>query len=163
MKQLFLVFATGLTLASCNESQGGEEASSADTTSSISTKVSSKELNETFDQAWNNRDTVKLFSLLSDDVQMLSGPRHLDGKQEVIEKFIRKDLSVTSNLKTNIVSSGEDANIAYESGTFALDVNVPGMKPFTNKGNYNFVWKKSADNAWKVSAINMEDLPVEKE
>jgi ketosteroid isomerase-like protein len=159
MKSLFLVMATGLVLASCSDSKSNEKTTAESTVATPT--VSSKDLNQNFDQAWNKHDSTKLFSLLADDVQMLSGKVHFSGKTEVMDKFIRRNLPFTSNLQTTVVSTGEDNGIAYESGTFSLDVAPPDTKPFVNKGNYNFVWKKGADDSWKVSSINMEDLPVE--
>ena len=161
MKQLFVLLALGLTLLSCSDSNSKESSTSVNA-SETTAKVSSKELNQSFDDAWNNRDSAKLIGFLADDIQMLAGKSHFSGKQEVIEKFIRKNLNVTSNLKATVVSSGEDNGLAYEAGTFTLDVKVPDMEPFVDKGNYNFVWKKGADNQWKVASINMEDLPIEK-
>jgi ketosteroid isomerase-like protein len=161
MKLLFLVMATGLIFASCSNSNGVDSKTTTAENKTDSPKVSSKELNQSFDQAWNNHDSTKLFSLLADDVQMLSGKIHFDGKTEVMNKFIRRNLPVTGNLKTTVISTGEDNGIAYEAGTFSLDVTPPNTKAFVDKGNYNFVWKKGADDTWKVSCINMEDSPTE--
>jgi ketosteroid isomerase-like protein len=161
MKLLFLVMATGLIFASCSNSNGADSKTTTSENKTDSPKVSSKELNQSFDQAWNSHDSTKLFSLLADDVQMLSGKIHFDGKTEVMNKFIRRNLPVTGNLKTTVISTGEDNGIAYEAGTFSLDVSPPNTKAFVDKGNYNFVWKKGADENWKVSCINMEDLPAE--
>ena len=105
MKNAFVALATVLCFASCADTSS-KDGAAAVTTSPTNAQVTSKELNEGFDQAWNNRDTAKLYSLIADDVQMLHGTVHLSGKQEVIEKFIRKDLPVTSNLKTSVTSSG---------------------------------------------------------
>lgn len=161
MRQILLAAVLSATIASCTNSKGENPATNLNEPTT-SVKITSKELNEDFDKAWNNRDTTKLYSLLADDVQLLDGPLHTSGKQEVIDKFIRRDIAVTSNLKTKIVSSGEDNSIAYEAGTFSLDVTLPNSKPFVSSGNYNFVWKKGTDNLWKIVAINMEDVPLQK-
>ncbi|SHF13019.1 YybH family protein [Flavisolibacter ginsengisoli] len=158
MKQIFIFMAASAMIVSCTNSKGEEKDKSAEPTKTTAT-VTSKELNQQFDNAWNSKDSSKLISMLADDVQLLSAATHMNGRTEVTERFIRHNLPVTSNLRTNVVSTGESDALAYESGTFSLDVAPPGAKPFVNNGNYTFVWKKQADQSWKVSSIVMEDLP----
>lgn len=158
MKQVFFIMAASAMIMSCTNSKGGEKDKPAETTKTQAT-VSSNELNRQFDNAWNRKDSAKLVSMLADDVQLLSAATHMNGRTEVTERFIRHNLPVSSNLQTSVVSTGESDALAYESGTFSLDVAPPGVKPFVDKGNYSFVWKKQADQSWKVSSIVMEDLP----
>jgi ketosteroid isomerase-like protein len=158
MKQVFFIVAASAMIMSCTNSKGEGKDKSAETNNTTAT-VSSKDLNQQFDNAWNSKDSSRLVSMLADDVQLLSAATHMNGRTEVTERFIRHNLPVSSNLNTNVVSTGESDALAYESGTFTLDVAPPGAKPFVNKGNYSFVWKKQADQSWKVSSIVMEDLP----
>lgn len=160
MKQFLLVVAAAATIVSCSDSKGGEKDKPAESPKAAA-HVSSKELNEQFDKAWNSKDSVKLVQMLADDVQLLSAATHMNGRTEVSERFIRHNLPVSGNLQTKVASTGESDALAYESGTFTLDVAPPGAKPFVDKGNYTFVWKKQADQSWKVSSILLEDLPMD--
>jgi ketosteroid isomerase-like protein len=121
------------------------------------------DLDQQFLSAWNNKDAAKASALLADDVQFLQGETRFSGKSEVTNKWITPTISTISSLKTSVVSSGNDANTAYEAGTFSVDVlptsndNTAGI----GEGNFMFLWKKGSDGNWKLSYAQLEDLPVQ--
>jgi ketosteroid isomerase-like protein len=111
--------------------------------------------------AWNNRDSVKIDSFFAADVQLLQADNRFKGKTEVVDKWVRQSLPAIGNLKTSVVSSDADNHFAYESGSFSVDVTAPNQPNAVGEGNYVFVWKKQADNSWKISYIQLEDLPLQ--
>ena len=125
--------------------------------------VNVQALNQQFVGAWNARNTAQLDTLLADDVQFLQGQAHYSGKAEVAEKWIRATQPTISNLKTSTMSSGTDASLAYEAGTFSVDVlpEDPRQPRGTGEGNFLLLWKKNAKNNWKLSLAQLEDLPVQ--
>ena len=125
--------------------------------------VNVQTLNQQFIGAWNAKNTVQLDSLLADDVQFLQGEAHYSGKAEVADKWIRATQSTISNLKISPMSTGADANLAYEAGTFSVDVlpEDPRQPRGTGAGNFLLLWKKNAKNNWKLSLAQLEDLPVQ--
>lgn len=122
--------------------------------------VNVQDLNKQFIAAWNNKDSVKIDSFLAADVQFLQADNRLKGKTEVVQKWVKASLPVVSNLKTSVVSSDADANMAYEGGTFSVDVMIPNSPSGIGEGNYLFIWKKQSDGSWKVNYVQLEDLPV---
>jgi ketosteroid isomerase-like protein len=154
MKQLFLSAGLGLILFSCNDIKGKETKNDPPL---AETRIDITSLNKEFNAAWNAKDSVKVVSLLADDVKLLKVKDVLTGKTEVAAKWLNKNLPVAGNLKTNVVSSEADNHTGYEAGTFALDVSLPNQKPFEATGNYTFIWKRQSDNSWKINFIQLED------
>lgn len=124
--------------------------------------VNVSDLNKQFISAWNSKDSEKIISFLADDVQFLQGETHFKGKSEVADKWVKATVSTISDLKTYVTSSGADNQIAYEGGTFAVDVLPAGPNEphATGEGNFILLWKKGADGTWKLSYAQLEDLPL---
>ena len=120
-------------------------------------------LNQEFIGAWNSNDPDKVISYLAEDVQFLQGETHFRGKSEVANKWVKDTYTTIGDLKTNVVSSGADGGIAYEAGTFSVDVLPSGPDQLRGIGEGNFIllWKKSADGDWKLSYAQLEGLPVQ--
>jgi len=149
MKVLLYSLFLAATLASCTKA---EEA------------VNVQSLNQEFIGAWNSKDSGKINGYLADDVSFVQGSAHWKGKGEVSQKWVSATLPSIGNLKTSVISSSTDANTAYESGTFSVDVlpEGPNQPRGFGEGNYIFLWKKGADKAWKLSYAQLEDLPVQR-
>ena len=150
MKPFFALFLGSALFAACSAPKAPEA-------------VNVQALNQQFTGTWNAKNTVQLDSLLADDVQFLQGEAHYTGKAEVAEKWIRATQATISNLKISPVSTGTDANLAYEAGTFSVDVlpEDPRQPRGTGEGNFLLLWKKNAKNSWKLSYAQLEDLPVQ--
>lgn len=125
--------------------------------------VNIQELNQQFISAWNSKNADKVISLLGEDVHFLQGEVHFQGKSEVADKWVRETMGTISDLKTNVVSSGTGENIAYEAGTFSVDVLPAGPdQPYgVGEGNFMLLWKKSEEGEWKLHYAQLEDLPVQ--
>ncbi|MCJ8165020.1 DUF4440 domain-containing protein [Pontibacter sp. E15-1] len=148
MKPILYLVAFVALLSSCKESDDS---------------VSVKELNSRFISAWNNNASGEVDALLADDVQFIQGEMHYKGKNEVAEKWVRETIGTISDLKTNVVSAGEDSQLAYEAGTFSVDVlpGSPDQPHGYGEGNFILLWKKGTDGAWKLQYAQLEDLPVQ--
>lgn len=159
MKSYLLMLAAAASLTACSKSADTGDVA-AD--SPGANNVSVADLNRDFIGAWNSKDLDKTLGYLDDDVQFVQGTAHFSGKSEVGNKWVRATQSTISNLKTSVVSSGSDANMAYEAGTFAVDVlpEGPGQPAGFGEGNFILLWKKAADGAWKLSYAQLEDQPV---
>ena len=124
--------------------------------------VNVSDLNKQFISAWNSKDSEKIISFLADDVQFLQGETHFKGKSEVADKWVKATVSTINDLKTYVTSSGSGDQIAYEGGTFSVDVlpASPNEPHATGEGNFILLWKKSEDGNWKLSYAQPEDLPL---
>ncbi|WP_426061591.1 YybH family protein [Hymenobacter sp. B1770] len=149
MKALLYSLLLAATLTSCSKA---DEA------------VNIQSLNQEFIGAWNSKDSGKINGYLADDISFVQGSAHWKGKGEVSQKWVNETLPTIGNLKTSVVSSSTDANMAYEAGTFAVDVlpAAPGEPRGFGEGNYIFLWKKGDDKNWKLSYAQLEDLPVQR-
>ena len=124
--------------------------------------VNVQALNQQFIGAWNSRNTAQLDTLLADDIQYSQGETHFKGKSEVADKWVRATMGTITDLKTYATNSGTDAQTAYEAGTFSTEVVPEGPNSPRGEGEGNFIllWKKNAKNAWKLSYVQLEGLPV---
>ncbi|RSK48523.1 nuclear transport factor 2 family protein [Hymenobacter rigui] len=152
MKPVFGFLLAGTLLASCSAPKADDTAAA----------VNVQSLNQQFIGAWNAKNTAQLDTLLADDVQYAQGATRFNGKSEVSDKWVRATLGTISNLKTYTTSTGSDANTAYEAGTFSTDVEPegPGQPRGEGEGNFILLWKKNKKNAWKLSYVQLEGLPV---
>jgi ketosteroid isomerase-like protein len=125
--------------------------------------VNVQDLNQQFIDAWNNKNTEKIVGFLDEDVHFLEGNTHFKGKTEVAQKWVRETLPTLTDLKTNVVSSAVDTKTAYEAGTYSVDVlpETPGQPHGIGEGNFILLWKKGADNTWKLNYAQLEGLPVQ--
>ena len=148
MKTLIQFFALALLFVSCKEKE-------------VSKPAQVGALNQQFIQAWNNKETDKVVALLDSNVQFLQGETRFTGKSEVAEKWVRATLPTITNLKISTISTAADSQVAYEAGTFSVDVlpEAPGEPRGLGKGNFMLLWKKSADDSWKLSYAQLEGLP----
>jgi ketosteroid isomerase-like protein len=150
MKTYFGLLFAAVSLASCSTDKKPAEA------------VNVQALNQQFIGAWNSRNTAQLDTLLADDIQYSQGETHFKGKSEVSDKWVRATLGTITDLKTYATSSGTDTQTAYEAGTFSTEVvpEGPNMPRGEGEGNFILLWKKNAKNAWKLSYVQLEGLPV---
>lgn len=160
MKFYLSLFCAAALLTSCS---GNSPTPPAAGDSASPATASVADLNQQFISAWNSKDASKAASMLADDAQFLQGETHFSGKAEVTNKWITPTINTISGLKTSVVSSGTDASLAYEAGTFSVDVlPAPGATTTgIGEGNFLFLWKKSSDGNWKLSYAQLEDLPVQ--
>ncbi|SHM08348.1 DUF4440 domain-containing protein [Hymenobacter psychrotolerans] len=151
MKPFLGLLLGGALLASCSNAKTDEAAA-----------VNVQSLNQQFIGAWNAKNTVQLDSLLADDVQYAQGATRFNGKSEVADKWVRATMGTISDLKLYSTTTGSDANMAYEAGTFSTDVlpETPGQPRGEGEGNFILLWKKNKKNAWKLSYVQLEGLPV---
>jgi len=134
----------------------------APATGNTNSAVSVADLNRQFIAAWNAHDLEKTLSYLADDVQLLQGSAHFSGKAEVSDKWVRATQSTLNNLKLSTVSAATTPQLAYEAGTFAVEVQPagPGQPAGYGQGNFLLLWKPAADGKWQLSYAQLEGLPV---
>ncbi len=164
MKNYLFALGTAALLASCSGNNApAASGTTPATTTTTSGNTSVSDLNQQFLSAWNNKDAAKAAAFLADDAQFLQGATRFSGKDEITNKWITPTIGTVTNLKTSTASTGTDANMAYEAGTFSVDVLPTATEKQAGIGEGNFVllWKKGTDGNWKLSYAQLEDLPVQ--
>ena len=134
MKAIFSFIIALFLFASCTKTENTE-------------KVNPATLNSKFIGLWNAKQQDSAIAMLAEDVQFLQGNVRYNGKSEVADKWVRKTINTINNLKTSTVSSGADNTIAYEGGTFSVDVpaQTPEEPNAYGEGNFMLLWKKDAN------------------
>jgi uncharacterized protein (TIGR02246 family) len=144
MKAIFSFFMALLLFTSCAKTEE---------------KVNIAALNSKFIGAWNAKQPDSVIALLADDAQFLQGNVQYNGKSQIAENWVKKTIGTINNLKISVVSSGVDAETAYEAGTFSVDVpaQTAGGPNAVGEGNFMLLWKKAKDGKWKLSYAQLED------
>ncbi|MFC6999113.1 YybH family protein [Rufibacter roseus] len=124
--------------------------------------VNVQQLSQEFISAWNSRNTTKLDTMFAEDAHFLQGEVHYSGRSEVSQKWVRETMGTIEDLRTYSVNSGVSDGIAYDGGTYRVDV-LPESNELPRgegEGNYVLIWKKNDKGAWKITYAQLEGLPV---
>lgn len=148
MKKLTLLLALA-TVISCN--QTSEKSTSA-------TPVNVDSLTTTFLAGWNNKDSAAIMKTIADDAIVMNDSLIHNGHSAIAANWISGGVKVLSNIKTSSVIKDSDNRIAYNGGTYTLDLTPPGGPVLKEKGNYNLVWTRQQDGEWKLRLIHIEDV-----
>lgn len=148
MKQvtLFLAFAT---VISCN--QPTEKSNSA-------TPVNVDSLTATFLEGWNNKDSAAIMKTIADNAIVMNDSLIHKGQAAIANNWVSGGVKVLSNIKTSSIIKDSDNKIAYDGGTYTLDLNPPGGPVLKERGNYNLVWTKQQTGDWKLTLVHIEDI-----
>ena len=148
MKQLtlFLAFAT---LISCNPTTESK---------SSTTPVNVDSLTAIFLAGWNNKDSAAIMKTIADNAIVMNDSLIHNGHLAIANNWISGGVKVLSNIKTSSVIKDSDNRIAYDGGTYSLDLTPPGGPVLNEKGNYNLVWTKQQSGDWKLTLIHIEDV-----
>jgi len=148
MKQLALFLALA-TVLSCHQS-------TAKSTSTTPVNVDS--LTATFLAGWNNKDSAAIMKTIADNAIVMNDSLIHTGHSAISNNWISGGVKVLSNIKTSSVIKDSDHKIAYDGGTYTLDLTPPGGPVLKEKGNYNLVWTKQQNGDWKLTLIHIEDI-----
>lgn len=148
MKQLTLFLALA-TIISCNQA-------SDKTTSTMPVNVDS--LTAAFLAGWNNKDSAAIMDAIADNAIVMNDSLIHNGRSAIANKWVSGGVKVLSNIKTSSLIKDSDVKIAYDGGTYTVDLTPPGGPVLKEKGNYNLVWTKQQNADWKLTLIHIEDI-----
>lgn len=118
-------------------------------------QVSTDSLTGLWNAAWNNKDSTALANMFSENTVYLAGDANLIGRDSIMVKWVNNNLPAVANLQTVKMSEGTSDGMAYQSGTWTLDVMNNDSLVSKENGIYTFVWKKQADNSWKLEVVQL--------
>ncbi len=147
--KLLALFLSLATIISC--SQTTEINSSA-------TRVNVDSLTAAFLAGWNNKDSAAIMKTIADHAVVMNDSLIHNGHSAIANNWISGGVKVLSNIKTSSVIKDNDNKIAYDGGTYTLDLTPPGGPVLKEKGNYNLVWTKQQAGDWKLTLIHIEDI-----
>ncbi len=81
-----------------------------------------------------------------------------NGHTAIANNWVSGAVKVLGNIKTSTIIKDSDGHIAYDGGTYTLDLTPPGGPVFTEKGNYNLLWTKQQTGEWKLTLVHIENI-----
>lgn len=148
MRNLVIIIGC-IAFASCNQHAGRK-------TDSDTVDVDS--LNAVFVAGWNNKDSAAAVSILADNAIVMNDSLIYRGVDEIARNWVSGGIKVISNIKTVSTVKGANESIAYDGGTYSLDLTIPGGPVLKESGNYSLVWTKANADEWKLTVIHIEDV-----
>ncbi len=152
MKSLIFFFAL-VALIRCS---ARVEKPNSEQTSSLSVRVDS--LNALFLSGWNNRDSATIMSTMAPNAVVMNDSLIHAGKEAIAKNWISGGVKVLSNVKTSSSISDTSDKIAYDGGTYTLDLSIPNGPVLKEKGNYSLVWTKQTNGLWLLTLVHIEDV-----
>jgi len=119
--------------------------------------VSVDSLNTSWDNAWNKRDANAIANMFTENTVVLSGSWEVVGKDSIMKNWVNSQLPRMTNFKTTKLIAEASSGMAFQTGFWSLDINRNDSIVGTAKGNYTTIWKKQADNTWKIELLHMGD------
>ena len=122
-----------------------------------------RDLDAQWSKAAAARDVDGTVSYYSDDASLLAPNAPIASDRQSIHASWASLLGPDTSLswQANKVEVARSSDLAYLVGTYQLTTKDAQGKPVSDNGKFVEVWKKQADNKWKVVAdIFNSDLPV---
>ncbi len=107
---------------------------------------------------WNTKDSVAIMKTIADDAVVMNDSLIHTGAKAISERWVSGGVRVLSNIKINSSIREASESIAYDGGTYSLDLTPPGGPTLKEKGNYSLVWSKQKSGEWKLTLIHIEDI-----
>jgi ketosteroid isomerase-like protein len=115
-------------------------------------------LNGLFLAGWNNKDSAGIAKIIAPHAILMNDSLIHHGLETIAKNWISGGVKVLSNIKTNALIRESNATLAYDGGTYTLDLSPPGGHLLKERGNYSLVWCKQPDESWKLTLIHIEDI-----
>lgn len=143
---IFIALVIGIFISSCTNNKP---------VSSEAEVVSVDSLNSSWNNSWNIKDTNAIANMLTENTVVLSGSWKAIGKDSIMKNWINGQLPRMANFKTTKLASEASSDMAFQTGFWTLDIKRNDSIVGTSQGNYTTVWKKQADNSWKIELLHM--------
>lgn len=152
MKNLPIIFIC-IVFISCNQKSDNEIVKEK-----LNTSVNVDSLNSVFLAGWNNKDSAAIMKTIADNAVVMNDSLIHKGKDAIAKNWISGGVKVLSNIKTISFIKEGSGSLAYDGGTYSLDLTPPGGPVLKEKGIYSLVWTKQHDGEWKLTLIHIEDV-----
>jgi ketosteroid isomerase-like protein len=115
-------------------------------------------LTEVFLSGWNRQDSAAITRSIAENAIVMNDSLIHTGIHAIAQKWISGGVKVLSNIRTTSLIQGASESIAYNGGTYSVDLTIPGGPVLKERGNYSLVWCKQANIEWKLTLIHIEDI-----
>ena len=150
--QNYILLILGLIITSCRPQPVQQQQDH------VSNPINVDSLSVLFLAGWNAQDSVAIMNSIADDAVVMNDSLVHTGTKAIAERWVSGGVRVLSNIRT--ISSIREANesIAYDGGTYSLDLTPPGGPTLKERGNYSLVWTRQQSGEWKLTLIHIEDV-----
>jgi uncharacterized protein (TIGR02246 family) len=121
-----------------------------------------EQVNARFVEAFKAGDAATIASLYTETAKMLPpDATEIAGREAIQAEWQSwidggfKDLTLEAQ---EVEASGD---LAYEIGSFSLQVPAENNDMVTASGNYVVVWKRGAEGSWRLQVDTWNDAPAE--
>ncbi len=163
---LVLLVGPSLALVSCRaqREEGSERMEMAAASDVEAATAALDEVRTAFVDAFKAGDASKLASLFDESGFRLAPNVPMEKGRAAIEEGLKTAFEGTTarNLTLNGVDRGIGGDLAYEIGTYQVELDRASGARVEDRGKYIVLLKREADGGWKVHAqMFNSDLPAE--
>jgi uncharacterized protein (TIGR02246 family) len=105
--------------------------------------------------AWNSADAEKIAAMFADDALVILPGFKFSGIDSVKTKWIVPTALTLRNLTVQNLKEDKTSDLASISGSYMHDWVRNDSVISRAGGYYTFLWRKQADNSWKVAVVNL--------
>ena len=149
-----LLAVTCLAAAGCGGAQAGEEFGMKD-------QQQIRERTDAFVKAFNEKNVADILTIYAENSTFMPPNQPIIRGKDALKSFYDDLLkSGASNLKLNVGEVSGHGPLAYQSGTYEMDVKPASGAMTHDRGKYIFVLRRMADT-WRYEyTVWNSDLPV---
>jgi ketosteroid isomerase-like protein len=147
------LFLIAIALISCNDNNKAVSEPSSNTS-----EVNVDSLNAVFLAGWNTRDSAAIMSTLAPDAIVMNDSLIHRGTDAIAKNWVSGGVKVLSNIRTRSVLKNTSHSLAFDGGTYTLDLTIPGGPVLKERGNYSLIWAKQNDGRWLLTLVHIEDV-----
>jgi uncharacterized protein (TIGR02246 family) len=149
-----LLAVVSLSAAACGSAQPGEEFGMKD-------QATIRSRTDAFVKAFNDKDVAQVLSIYAENSVFMPPNQPIIRGKDALKTFYDDLLkSGATNLKLNVAEVSGHGPLAYESGTYEMDVAPPSGTASHDRGKYLFVVRKTGD-VWRYEyTMWNSDLPA---
>lgn len=142
-----------LCLGACSGATPGEEFGLKD-------QAVIRERTEAFVKAFNAKDVAQILSIYAENSVFMPPNQPIIRGKDALKTFYDDLLqSGASNLRMDVTEVSGHGPLAYQSGTYEMDVTPPSGRATRDRGKYVFIMRKLGDN-WRLEyTVWNSDLP----
>jgi ketosteroid isomerase-like protein len=129
-----------------------------------STTMADTNVGEQFLEANVKEDSVKLRSLLADDVLVIgTSPKQRASGKDTVANMLARTFPVTNSFKFTPLTKKGDTNLVYYTGFYTQNVepNAKYKKGGIDAGSYTMIASKDSQNDWKISYFHSASAPFQ--
>ena len=151
---MFLLAVVSLAAAGCSTAQSGEEFGMKD-------QQQIRERTDAFVKAFNEKNVAEVLTLYAENSTFMPPNQPIIRGKDALKSFYDDLLkSGAGNLKLNVAEVSGFGPLAYQSGTYEMDLKPATGAPGRDRGKYLFVLRKFNDT-WRYEySVWNSDLPV---